>query len=135
MSRVAGIPKWILRRAAGFVQRRAKRSRSEWGRWYNWFFISPYGDDPRDQIQINSGFDYYDDWKKSEENKMRCFSIFCSCLCLFFISCVAIDRYTIKKMMPSPNSENIAVIFLGERNTLSSYSPKVSIYRQNEKIM
>jgi hypothetical protein len=52
---------------------------------------------------------------------------------LFFTSC-ATDNYIIKKTLTSPNEKYVAVVFLGDQGTLSSYLPKVSIYRKNEKI-
>ncbi|WP_318664274.1 polymorphic toxin type 44 domain-containing protein [Treponema sp.] len=49
-------PDGILKRGAGWAQSRAGTSKKEWG---TWFLFSPYGDDPRDQVQIQNGIDYY----------------------------------------------------------------------------
>ena len=56
--RVASVifPAQILKRGAGWAQSKAGTSQKKWGKW---FLFSPYGDDPRDQIQIQKGIDYY----------------------------------------------------------------------------
>ena len=56
-------PAQILKRGAGWAQSKAGTSKKEWGKW---FLSSPYGDDPRDQVQIQKGIDYY---KKKYEPK------------------------------------------------------------------
>jgi RHS repeat-associated protein len=52
----AGIPSWILKRAAGIAQLIADSWKPEFGHWY-WKY--PYGDDPRDQKYIEEGITYY----------------------------------------------------------------------------
>ena len=50
-------PSQILKRGAGWAQSRAGTSKKEWGKW---FLLPPYGDDPRDQEQIQKGIEYYE---------------------------------------------------------------------------
>jgi RHS repeat-associated protein len=50
-----GIPKSILLRAAGAVQKLTKTSSSTWGQPWG---ASPFGDDPRDQAQIVKGIEW-----------------------------------------------------------------------------
>jgi hypothetical protein len=59
----AGIPSWLLKRAAGIAQLIAHTWEPEYGHWY-WKF--PYGDDPADQMQIDAGIKYY---KSRKEKK------------------------------------------------------------------
>jgi hypothetical protein len=54
----------VICREAEWVRHYKKRFNPEWGKWYNWLFLSPHGDDPRDRIQINTGIDCYDNRKK-----------------------------------------------------------------------
>ncbi len=53
--RAAGIPPWILQRAAGWAQMVAHTSQPEFG---HFAFKYPYGDDFADQAQIMAGIDY-----------------------------------------------------------------------------
>lgn len=67
-------PENILKRGAGWAQTQAGTSKKEWGKW---FLLAPYGDDPKDQIEIQKGIDYYknnyipkNDFKTSQEQMM-----------------------------------------------------------------
>lgn len=57
IGKIAGIPDQLLLRAAGWAQSRAGTSKEEWGEWYG---LSPYGDDPKDQEQIKKGIKHYE---------------------------------------------------------------------------
>jgi hypothetical protein len=48
-----GFPDWVLKRAAGWAQ---EDSSPHAGHWY---WEAPYGDDPRDQVQIQRGIEFY----------------------------------------------------------------------------
>jgi hypothetical protein len=56
-----GFPPDILLRGAGAVQKLTGTSKSEWGDPAR---SPPYGDDPRDQEQIQAGIDYYNFTRK-----------------------------------------------------------------------
>jgi hypothetical protein len=64
VGRAAGIPKWALRRAAGWANERDNNIIDP--SWSHWYLKYPYGDDPRDQVQIEAGMQYYDNRKKRE---------------------------------------------------------------------
>jgi hypothetical protein len=49
------------------------------------------------------------------------------------ISCTSQIDFTIKKTVPSPDNEFIAVVFLHNGNSLTSYRPQVAIIGKNEK--
>jgi len=50
-----GIPEQVLLRAAGWAQSRAGTTLNSFGHWTD---DAPYGDDPKDQIQIRNGIDF-----------------------------------------------------------------------------
>ena len=49
-------------------------------------------------------------------------------------SCAHNVNYTIKKNIPSPGGEFVAVLFLHNGGATTSYSPQVAILRKNEKL-
>ncbi|WP_208455069.1 polymorphic toxin type 44 domain-containing protein [Burkholderia latens] len=55
VGRAAGIPEHILLRAAGCAQTLAGTSQLDWRGCRT---VQPYGDDPRDQRWIRSGYEY-----------------------------------------------------------------------------
>ncbi len=57
---------WLLQSSAGFYQMLSGTSKPEWQSGKMTPFIFPYGDDPRDQIWMMFGFDYYD---RNQENR------------------------------------------------------------------
>jgi hypothetical protein len=59
-----GIPEWLALRGAGWASLKADPSREKMGLGLPWslrhpFGLPPYGDDPNDQAQIKSGYEYY----------------------------------------------------------------------------
>ena len=56
--RAAGIPKNILVRGGGWAQNKARTSLDKWGKRYS---KPPYGDDPKDQEQMEAGINYYEE--------------------------------------------------------------------------
>ena len=58
--RAVGVPAWILKRAAGWAQKRAGTSKQD---WRGPLGPAPHEDDPVDQKYIQRGIDYYDSFK------------------------------------------------------------------------
>ena len=56
--RAMGIPREILLRGAGYASIKADPARKE--NFGNWYGKPPYGDDPKDQLLIIQGMNYYD---------------------------------------------------------------------------
>jgi hypothetical protein len=51
----------------------------------------------------------------------------------FLSSCISSVDYTIRETVPSPNGEYVAIAFLDNGDSLTSYRPQVSIIRRDEK--
>ena len=58
--RTMGVPAWILKRGAGWAQKRAGTSKQD---WRGPLGPTPHGDDPVDQKYIQRGINYYDIFK------------------------------------------------------------------------